>query len=219
MINLVLLGAPGSGKGTYASRVAERVGIPAISTGEILRQAVRSGTSLGLDVKAYVEGGKLVPDEVMGRVLQGRLTWGDCAKGFILDGYPRTLAQAEELDRLLEARGTAVSWVVVIEAPEELLLRRLGGRRSCVTCGAVYNIHTQKPVQEGICDKCGSAITVRPDDEPETIRKRLSVYREQSAPLIARYRARGVVRTVESTAPLKDVVESIARFSEEVPAS
>lgn len=216
-MNLVLLGAPGSGKGTYASRVAERLEIPAISTGEILRQAVRSDSPLGREVKTYVEGGKLVPDEVMGRVLGERLGQEDCARGLILDGYPRTLAQAEELDRLLRTRGTRVSWTLVIEASEELLLRRLGGRRSCTACGAVYNIHTLKPAREGVCDKCDNPIVIRPDDQPETIRRRLKLYREQSESLIKRYQAQGVMQTVDGSAPLEDVVTRIVGFAQQPP--
>lgn len=212
MKNLVFLGAPGAGKGTYAARVATRFGIPAISTGEILRQAVRSGTPLGQEVKGYVEGGKLVPDEVMARVLAARLAEADCAPGFILDGYPRTLPQAQNLDTVLKARGTAVMCAVAVEASEELLQRRLGGRRSCPKCGASYNIHTLKPAHEGICDHCGSALIIRPDDQPETIRKRLDSYHAQIGPLIDQYRHQGVLRPVDGSLPLETVVDTIAGF-------
>jgi adenylate kinase len=218
-MNLVLLGAPGSGKGTFAARVSDTLTIPPISTGEILRQAVRSGTPIGNEAKGYMEGGKLVPDEVMSRVLKGRLAESDCAKGFILDGYPRTIAQAHLLDETLTAAGTAVTWAVSIEVTDELVMRRLGGRRSCPKCGAVYNIHTLKPAVEGICDKCGEKIVTRPDDQPETIRKRLNVYAEQSAPLIAHYRARGVLKTLDGGAPLDEVVALIVGYAKQVPAS
>lgn len=217
--NLVLFGAPGSGKGTFAARVSGILGVPAISTGEILRQAVRSGSSLGREVQAFVEGGKLVPDEVMSRVLKARLAEADCAAGFILDGYPRTPAQAHLLDETLAAAGTAVTWAVGVEVTDELVMRRLGGRRSCPNCGAVYNIHTLKPVREGLCDKCGTAIVTRPDDQPETIRKRLDVYAEQSAPLIAHYRARSVLKTLDGGAPLEDVVATIVGYARKVPTS
>jgi len=219
MINLVFLGAPGSGKGTYAARISEMFHIPAISTGEILRQAMRSGSELGAEVKSYVEGGKLVPDTVMGRVLEERLGQADCAAGFILDGYPRTLAQAETLERVLKARGCAVTIAVGVEATGELLLQRLGGRRSCPECGAGYNIHTLKPAKDGICDKCGTALVIRPDDEPATIRKRLEVYREQSAPLVSWYKARGILRSVSSDAAIPDVVSRIAALIREVSGS
>lgn len=212
MKNLVFLGAPGAGKGTYAARVSARFSIPAISTGEILRQAVRSGTPLGQEVKAFVEGGKLVPDDVMARVLAQRLTEPDCAQGFILDGYPRTFPQAKNLDAVLKARGTSVSCAVAVEASEELLQRRLGGRRSCPKCGASYNIHTLKPAREGLCDHCGSALIVRPDDQPETIRKRLDSYHAQIGPLIEEYRRQGVLRPVDGGLPLETVVDTIAGF-------
>jgi adenylate kinase len=219
MINLVFLGAPGSGKGTYAAKISEMFKIPAISTGEILRQAMRGGSALGSEVKSYVEGGKLVPDSVMGRVLEERIGQADCANGFILDGYPRTLAQAETLERVLKARGTAVTIAVGVEATEDLLLQRLGGRRSCPKCGAGFNVHTLKPAKDGICDKCGSALVVRPDDEPVTIRKRLEVYREQSAPLVAWYKTRGVLRPVSSDAAIPEVVSRIVTVIKEMQGS
>ena len=209
MTNLVLLGAPGSGKGTYASRMAEKLGLPAISTGEILRQAVRSGTPLGDEVKSFVEGGKLVPDEVMARVLAERLGQADCARGFILDGYPRTSPQAGELERVLKEKGTGVTVALVIDVPEELILRRLGGRRSCPACGAVFNIYTLKPAKEGVCDKCGGTLVTRKDDEIETIKRRLDDYRKQSGPLIEKYTKDGVARTVNADAPVDEVVEKI----------
>lgn len=217
--NLVLLGAPGSGKGTFAARVSDALAIPPISTGEILRQAVRAESPVGKEAKSFMDGGKLVPDEVMSRVLKGRLAEPDCAKGFILDGYPRTLAQAHLLDETLASAGTAVTWAVSIEVTDELVLRRLGGRRSCPKCGAVYNIHTLKPAREGICDKCGTGIVTRPDDQPETIRKRLNVYAEQSKPLIAHYRGRGVLKTLDGGAPLDEVVALIVGYTRQVPAS
>ena len=218
-LNLVILGAPGSGKGTYASRVAGRFGIPAVSTGEILRQAMQSGTELGREVRAFVEGGRLVPDPVMAAVLRERLGMADCGKGFILDGYPRTLEQAEELDRALRERGGCVSLAIAVEASEELIMGRLSGRRSCRLCGAIYNLNTMKPAREGKCDKCGGDLVVRPDDETGTIRKRLEVYRAASAPLIERYRASGVLRQVNSDAPVEEVVESIVGCVRQVTGS
>ena len=216
---LVLLGAPGSGKGTFAARVSDALHLPPISTGEILRQAVRSGSPLGREVQAFVEGGKLVPDQVMSRVLTSRLAEADCAPGFILDGYPRTLVQAHLLDATLEAAATQVTAAVSIEVTDELVMRRLGGRRSCPNCGAVYNIHTLKPAREGFCDKCGTALVTRPDDQPDTIRKRLAVYAEQSAPLIAHYRGRGVLKTLDGGAPLDEVVTLIIGMAGAVQAS
>lgn len=210
MINLVFLGAPGSGKGTYAARITSLFGIPAISTGEILRQAVRSGSALGKEVQSYMDGGKLVPDEVMGRVLRERIGEPDCAKGFLLDGYPRTQGQADELDRVLAGRNTALTCAILVDVPEEVIVKRLGGRRSCPGCGAVYNVFTLPPSREGVCDKCGKQLVTRPDDAIETIRNRMKVYREQSEPLVGRYRASGILKSVDGNRPLDTVVEEIA---------
>jgi adenylate kinase len=155
----------------------------------------------------------------MGRVLGERLGRPDCKKGFILDGYPRTLPQADELERLLETRGTGVTVAIVIEASTDLLLRRLGGRRSCAKCGAIYNIYTLKPAREGVCDKCGGALVIRPDDQIETIRKRLQIFGEQSAPLIERYRAKGVAASFSSDAPIDDVVNRMVEHVGRVRSS
>ncbi len=212
MTNFVFLGAPGSGKGTYATRVAERLGIPAISTGEILRQAVRSGSPLGREAQSYMDGGKLVPDEVMGRVLAARMGEPDCARGFILDGYPRTIGQADELAKVLASRGTSLSCAVNIEVEESLIFKRIGGRRSCPACGRVYNVNNPelKPTREGVCDQDGTALTVRPDDQPETIRKRLDVYAKQCAPLVERYQRDGLLRSIDGALAIEEIVGRIA---------
>ncbi len=214
MLSIVLLGAPGAGKGTYAARVSERIGILPISTGEIFRRAIRSGSALGEEVKSYVESGKLVPDDVLRRVLEARLSEPDCAKGFLLDGYPRTAVQARDLDGILESMGTGLSLVIAIEADEEMLVKRLGGRRSCPKCGSVYNVYTLKPATDGACDKCGTSLVTRPDDEPETIRKRFALYQQQSAPLAAMYRERGLLKSIQASLPLDTAVGRIVEMAQ-----
>ena len=209
MVNLIFLGAPGSGKGTYASRISAHFKTPAISTGEILRQAVRSGSDLGNRVKSFMESGKLVPDEVMADVLEERICQDDCREGFILDGYPRTLPQAENLALVLGKRGVRITCAIAIDLAEEIIVKRLSGRRSCSGCGEVYNIYTMPPKVEGKCDKCSGPLVMRPDDQPETIRKRLQVYREQSEPLVAYYEKRGLLRTVSGNAAVEEVVGRI----------
>lgn len=212
---MVFLGAPGSGKGTYAVRVAEKLGVPAISTGDILRQAVRSGTPLGREAQGYMDGGKLVPDELMGRVLAARMAEPDCARGFILDGYPRTRGQADELGRVLAARGTCLSCAVSIECDEDLIFKRIGGRRSCPACGRVYNVHNPelRPKREGACDLDGTALVIRPDDQPDTIRRRLDVYEQQCGPLVEHYRSVGLLRSVDGALAIDEVVSRITELA------
>ncbi len=205
-IQLIFLGPPGSGKGTYASRIAAKYGIPTISTGEMLRQAVRSGSPLGAEVKSFMESGKLVPDEVVGRALQERMKGPDCNKGFILDGYPRTIPQAETLAK---SRGVALTRAINVVVTEELVQKRLGGRRSCPKCGEVFNVFTLPPKKEGVCDKDGEKLVIRPDDQPETIKKRFEVYREASEPLIAHYKKLGLVGDVDGSRAVDDVVAKI----------
>jgi adenylate kinase len=209
MLNLVFIGPPGSGKGTYASRVTKAFGIPAISTGDILREAVRSGSALGQEVKSFMESGALVPDAVMAKVLAERLRQADCAKGFILDGYPRTIPQAGTLDEALKERGATVSRAISIEVPEDLLEKRLGGRRSCPKCSSIFNVYFLPPKKEGVCDKCGGALITRPDDQLETIRRRFRVYKDQSEPLVALYQGRGILTRVDGSGELDKVVAEI----------
>jgi len=210
MVQLIFLGPPGSGKGTYASRIAVKYGIPTLSTGEMLRQAVKSGSPIGAELKVIMESGKLVSDEVVGKVLIERLTQPDCLKGFILDGFPRTIAQADTLGKVLESRGVKLTRAINVVVTEELVQKRLGGRRSCGKCGEIYNIFSLPPKAEGICDKDGEKLVIRQDDQPETIKKRFEVYREQSEPLIAYYTKRGLVSDVDGSLLVDDVVAKIA---------
>lgn len=210
-MNLIMLGPPGSGKGTQAKRLTERFGIPQISTGDILREAVKEGTPLGKEAKRYMDEGKLVPDEVVVGIVRERLKEPDCEKGFILDGFPRTVAQAEALDRILEEMGRKIDHVIDIEVSEDELLKRLTGRRTCKRCGAMYHIIFNPPKRDGICDQCGGELYQRDDDREETIKARLKVYREQTAPLIDYYEKRGLLRRIEGSGKIDEIEERILK--------
>jgi adenylate kinase len=194
---LIFLGAPGAGKGTQAREAATRFGIPQISTGDILRDAVKKQTPLGMAAKAKMEAGALVPDEVVCGIVEERIGEPDCQKGFILDGFPRTIAQAEFVDRVLQAKGRGRPQVLDIEVDEDLLLKRLTGRRTCSVCGEIYNVYFSPPKVEGICDKDGGKLLYRADDNETTIRQRLEAYHRQTSPLIEYYRAQGVLHRVD----------------------
>jgi len=195
-LNVVLLGAPGAGKGTQAERIVADFGLPHISTGDMLRAAVAAGTPMGREAAKYMEAGALVPDEVVVGVVKERLAQPDAREGFLLDGFPRTVAQAEALDALLAAEGRAITHVVLIEVPDEELVQRIAGRRSCGRCGKLYNVTFDPPKVEGVCDVCGGELVQRADDNEETVRRRLAVYHEQTAPLVDYYRRRGVLHSV-----------------------
>jgi len=195
-LNLVLLGAPGSGKGTQAERIAPAFGLPHISTGEILRAAVTAGTELGSTAKRYMDAGDLLPDQVVVGIIRERLAQPDAARGFMLDGFPRTLEQAGELDDMLEQAGRAITVVLLIDVPEEELVQRLAGRRACRDCGRGYNVVFDPPKTEGVCDACGGELFQRDDDNEETVRNRLEVYARQTEPLIGYYRDKGVLESV-----------------------
>ena len=194
---LIFLGAPGAGKGTQAREVARYYGIPQISTGDMLRDAVKRETALGLAAKARMESGKLVPDDVVDGIVAERINLPDCKAGFILDGFPRTISQAQFVDSLLEAKGEGLPLVLDIEVTEELLLKRLTGRRTCSVCGEIYNIYFNPPKVEGICDKDGGKLLQRADDNEATIRQRLEAYHKQTSPLIEYYRGRGVLLALD----------------------
>jgi adenylate kinase len=194
---LIFLGAPGAGKGTQAREVSKHFSIPQISTGDILREAVRNQTPLGIAAKAKMEAGELVPDEVVCGIVEQRIDQPDCQKGFILDGFPRTLAQAEFVDKMLQEKGKGNPLVLDIVVDRDLLLKRLTGRRTCSRCGELYNIYVSPPRVEGVCDKDGGTLLQRADDSEETIRQRLVAYEKQTSPLIAYYRSKGVLHEVD----------------------
>ena len=205
-MKLIMLGAPGAGKGTQAAILSERLGIPTISTGNILRAAVKNGTPVGLQAKSYMDAGKLVPDEVIIGIIAERLAENDCQGGFILDGVPRTIAQAEAL----EQAGVRFDRVLDIEVPDQEIMRRMTGRRACTACGATYHVEAAPPKTEGVCDACGGALVQRDDDKPETVQSRLDVYHSQTEPLKDFYAQRGVLKTVENQPTIEATAKAVA---------
>ncbi len=205
MINVIFLGPPGGGKGTQAQLLVKEFGIPQISTGDMLRDAVKRGTELGKLAKKYMDEGKLVPDEVVIGIIKERLSQDDTKKGFILDGFPRTVPQAEALDRLLEEMGRGLTAVVLIDVPKEELLRRLTGRRTCSKCGKMYHIEFSPPKKEGVCDECGGELYQRDDDKEETILKRLEVYESQTLPLVDYYEKKGILKRVDGVGKIEEI--------------
>ena len=199
-MKLILLGAPGAGKGTQAEIISETLRIPTISTGNIIREALRSGTELGRKAKGYMDSGQLVPDDIVIGIIRDRLAQPDCADGFILDGFPRTIPQAEALDRM----GVAIDRVIEIEVADDTIARRVSGRRICPSCGSSYHVDYKRPTVEGICDRCGDTLVQRQDDRPDTVRERLSVYHEQTEPLKSYYAAAGKLFVVEGQEEIAD---------------
>ena len=208
-MNLILLGAPGAGKGTQAEVICKHLGIPAISTGNILREALKSGTEMGLKAKAFMDAGQLVPDEIVIGIIKDRLAEEDCKNGFILDGFPRTIPQAECLTDALSKLGSKIDYAIDVDVPDENIVNRMGGRRACLNCGATYHIVFNPTKVEGKCDACGSDTVLRDDDKPETVQKRLSVYHEQTQPLIDYYKAQGILKSVDGTQPMDKVFTDI----------
>lgn len=208
-MRIVIFGPQGAGKGTQSEKIAEKYGIPTISTGEIFRAAQAAGTALGLKVLRYVDGGKLVPDDLTIQVIRERLSAEDCKDGFLLDGFPRSLKQAEALDEFLAEQGAALDAALVIEVPEEVSLRRLLGRRACLECGRNYSLDAP-PMVDWTCDRCGGKVVERADDHEETIRKRLSLYHSQTEPLKAFYERKGILRPVDGLGSVDEVFERIA---------
>ncbi len=208
-MKIIMLGAPGAGKGTQAKMIAKEYGIPHVSTGDIFRANIKNGTQLGMEAKKYMDQGLLVPDELTVKILLDRVAQADCEKGYVLDGFPRTIPQAQVLDKALTELGDAIDYAVNVDVPDENIVRRMSGRRACLACGATYHIEHIPPVKEGICDTCGQELVLRDDDKPETVLKRLKVYHDQTQPLIDFYSAKGVLKNVDGTVDMMDVFAAI----------
>lgn len=208
-MKIIILGAPGAGKGTQAKMIADKYGVPHISTGDIFRANIKNGTELGMEAKKYMDQGLLVPDELTVRILLDRVAQDDCKNGYVLDGFPRTIPQAEVLDSELTKLGDHIDYAINVDVPDENIVKRMSGRRACLTCGATYHIEHVPPKKEGICDVCGSELVLRDDDKPETVKNRLNVYHEQTQPLIDFYTEKGVLKTVDGTVPMEEVFAAI----------
>jgi adenylate kinase len=215
MSRLILMGAPGAGKGTQGQEIAKHKGVPQIATGDILRAAVKAGSELGSQAKSYMDAGELVPDAIMVDLIRNRLQEPDAAQGYILDGFPRTLAQAEALDDMLSEIGQPLDHVLHIHVDNETLVERLTGRLICADCGASYHVKFQPPAREGVCDKCGGQLYQREDDSEATVRSRLQVYEEQTAPLVGYYRDQGIYREIEGERDPGEVLQDILRIIDE----
>ena len=211
-MKIIMLGAPGAGKGTQAKMIADKYGIPHISTGDIFRANIKNGTELGKKAKTYMDQGLLVPDELVVDLVVDRVGQADCSNGYVLDGFPRTIPQAESLDAALEKLGSKVDYAINVEVPDENIVRRMSGRRACVACGATYHIVHIPTKVEGICDRCGSELILRDDDKPETVKKRLAVYHEQTQPLIDYYNDKKVLVEVDGTKDMNDVFTDIVKI-------
>ncbi len=208
-MRIVLLGAPGAGKGTQAKKLIEKYGMPQISTGDLLRAAVSAGTPLGKEAKSYMDKGELVPDSVVLGMVEERLKKDDCKKGYILDGFPRNTAQAEALDKMLAALNMSLTAALSVDVPFEDLMKRLTGRRTCKSCGQMYNIYFGPPKKEGTCDKCSGELFQRDDDKEATIKKRLEVYTAQTEPLIGYYKNKGILKSVAGTGSIDEIFKKV----------
>lgn len=208
-MKIIMLGAPGAGKGTQAKMIADKYGIPHVSTGDIFRANIKEGTELGKEAKKYMDQGLLVPDELTVKILLDRVAKEDCKNGYVLDGFPRTIPQAEVLDQALTGLGDKIDYAIDVDVPDENIIKRMSGRRACLSCGATYHIEHIPPKKEGICDVCGQELVLRDDDKPETVKNRLNVYHEQTQPLIDFYTAKGILKTVDGTKDMKEVFAAI----------
>lgn len=211
-MKIIMLGAPGAGKGTQAKKIAAKYSIPHISTGDIFRANIKNGTELGLKAKSYMDAGGLVPDEITIGMLLDRIHQADCENGYVLDGFPRTIPQAESLTEALKKNGEAIDFAVNVDVPDENIINRMSGRRACLNCGATYHIVYNAPKTENVCDTCGQELVLRDDDKPETVKKRLDVYHDQTQPLIDYYKNEGVLVEVDGTLDMEDVFQAIVKI-------
>ena len=208
-MKIIMLGAPGAGKGTQAKRIAEKYTIPHISTGDIFRANIKNGTDLGKKAKEYMDQGLLVPDELTCDLVMDLIQHDDCKNGFVLDGFPRTIPQAEALDEALTKIGQKMDYAIDVDVPDENIVNRMGGRRACLSCGATYHVEFNPTKAEGVCDACGAQTVLRDDDKPETVQKRLTVYHDQTQPLIDYYKKQGILKSVDGTQPMEAVFDAI----------
>ncbi|MFQ7574500.1 MAG: adenylate kinase [Lachnospira sp.] len=208
-MKIIMLGAPGAGKGTQAKKIASQYTIPHISTGDIFRANIKNNTELGQKAKTYMDKGELVPDELVVDLIMDRFKEADCANGYVLDGFPRTIPQAEALDKALNAQNESVDYAINVEVPDENIINRMSGRRACVGCGATYHIKYNPTKVDGVCDVCGQQLILRDDDKPETVKNRLAVYHEQTQPLIDYYSNKGVLAEVDGTKDMEEVFNDI----------
>lgn len=211
-MKIIMLGAPGAGKGTQAKRIAEKYSLPHISTGDIFRANIKNGTELGNKAKSYMDKGSLVPDEITIGMLIDRINDKDCVNGYVLDGFPRTLAQASSLDEALAKRNEKIDYAIDVDVPDENIINRMGGRRACLNCGATYHLEFIPTKVEGICDNCGNEIVIREDDKPETVKKRLEVYHAQTQPLIDYYSNKDILKSVDGTLEIDEVFRAIVHI-------
>lgn len=211
-MKIIMLGAPGAGKGTQAKQIASKYQIPHISTGDIFRANIKNGTELGKKAKEYMDQGLLVPDELTCDLVMDRISQEDCANGFVLDGFPRTIPQAEALDAALTKVGAKMDFAIDVDVPDSHIVNRMAGRRACLNCGATYHIVAIPPKKEGICDTCGKELVLRDDDKPETVQKRLDVYHDQTQPLIDYYKKQGILKSVDGTVPMEEVFANIVEI-------
>ena len=213
-MKIIMLGAPGAGKGTQAQMIADKYKVPHISTGDIFRANIKNGTELGMEAKGYMDQGLLVPDELTVKILLDRVAQEDCKDGYVLDGFPRTIPQAEVLDKALAERGESIDYAVDVDVPDENIVKRMSGRRACLSCGATFHLEHVPPKEEGICDRCGKELVLRDDDKEETVLNRLKVYHDQTQPLIQFYKNKGVMQAVDGTKSMQEVFDAIVAILE-----